>query len=140
MSTHPTTHYTEATQSTASMLPPEKKSTRCSAGLVKQAVKVAATAALADGVLVYYSYYDNSLYAVGKGPSAITVDAPSTSISKGQSIVIRGYVTDNLQAPKNWCKLANSTAYPQCQTKAWQIGWNTSTCKSQCPQTRLVFQ
>ncbi len=52
------------------------------------------TAVLADGVLCYYNYYDNSIYAVGKGPSAITVDAPLTNIARGQSVTIRGTVTD----------------------------------------------
>ncbi len=52
------------------------------------------TTILADGVLCYYNYYDNSIYAVGKGPSAITVDAPLTNIAKGQSLTLRGTVTD----------------------------------------------
>jgi hypothetical protein len=52
------------------------------------------TAVLADGVLCYYNYYDNSIYAVGKGPSATTVDAPMINIAQGQSITIRGTVTD----------------------------------------------
>ena len=52
------------------------------------------TGILADGTLVYYNYYDNQLYAVGKGPSAVTVDAPLTAVTAGQSIVIRGTVTD----------------------------------------------
>ncbi|MGF3521494.1 MAG: PQQ-binding-like beta-propeller repeat protein [Candidatus Bathyarchaeia archaeon] len=58
------------------------------------------TAVLADGVLVYYNYYDNSLYAIGKGPSAITVDAPATVIAKGESIVVRGTVSDQSAGAK----------------------------------------
>jgi len=58
------------------------------------------TAALGDGVLAYYNYYDNSIYAVGKGPSALTVDAPLASVNKGQSIVIRGTVTDQSAGAK----------------------------------------
>jgi hypothetical protein len=52
------------------------------------------TAVLADGVLCYCNYYDNSIYAVGKGPTAITVDAPLTNIALGQSVTIRGSITD----------------------------------------------
>ncbi|MCX8151104.1 MAG: PQQ-binding-like beta-propeller repeat protein [Candidatus Bathyarchaeota archaeon] len=52
------------------------------------------TSLLADGVLVYYNYYDNQLYAVGKGPSAITVDAPSIAVPECQPLTIRGTVTD----------------------------------------------
>ncbi len=58
------------------------------------------TAALADGVLTYYSYYENSIYAIGKGPSAVTVDAPLVGITKGQSIMIRGTVTDQSAGAK----------------------------------------
>jgi hypothetical protein len=63
------------------------------------------TAVLADGVLVYYNYYDNSLYAIGKGPSATTVEAPLTAITKGQSVIIRGTVTDQSAGAK--AKVAN---------------------------------
>ncbi len=52
------------------------------------------TSVLADGFLVYYSYYDNSIYSIGKGPSAMTVEAPMNGITLGESLVIRGTVTD----------------------------------------------
>jgi len=52
------------------------------------------TSVLADGVLAYYNYYDNSIYAIGKGPSATTVEAPMTAVTSGSSLVIRGTVTD----------------------------------------------
>ena len=60
-----------------------------------------ATSVLADGYLVYYNYYDNQLYCVGKGPSATTVEAPLTAITTGSSIDIRGTVTD--QSAGNTC-------------------------------------
>ena len=50
--------------------------------------------ALADGYLVYLNGYDMQIYCVGKGPSAITVDAPMTAVTKGNSLVIRGTITD----------------------------------------------
>ncbi len=50
--------------------------------------------ALADGYWVYYNYYDSRLYCIGKGPSALTVDAPMTAAILGQSVVIRGTVLD----------------------------------------------
>ena len=50
--------------------------------------------ALADGCLVYLNAYDMQIYSVGKGPSAITVEAPMAAITRGQSLVIRGTVTD----------------------------------------------
>jgi len=50
--------------------------------------------AVADGTWVYYNYYDGQLYAIGKGPSALTVAAPDVSVELGKSLVIRGTVTD----------------------------------------------
>ena len=50
--------------------------------------------AIADGVLVYLNQYDSQVYAVGKGPSAMTVEAPMTAATLGESVVIRGTVTD----------------------------------------------
>jgi hypothetical protein len=38
--------------------------------------------------------YDMRIYAVGKGPSAITIDAPMTAITAGDSMVLRGTLTD----------------------------------------------
>jgi outer membrane protein assembly factor BamB len=54
----------------------------------------ASTSVEADGYLVYYNYYDNQLYCIGKGPSATTVEAPLTAISPGSSVTIQGTVTD----------------------------------------------
>jgi len=52
------------------------------------------TCVLADGFFVYYNFYDNSVYSIGKGPSAITVEAPMTSVEPGKSLIISGMVTD----------------------------------------------
>jgi len=49
---------------------------------------------VADGFIVYHNMYDGQLYSIGKGPSALTVEAPMTAATLGQSIVIRGTVTD----------------------------------------------
>jgi len=52
------------------------------------------TAPVADGCLVYRNAYDNQIYCIGKGPTATTVEAPMTAITAGDSVVIRGTVTD----------------------------------------------
>jgi outer membrane protein assembly factor BamB len=49
---------------------------------------------VADGFYVYLNCYDMKVYSVGKGPSALTVDAPMTSFELGRSVIIRGTVTD----------------------------------------------
>jgi hypothetical protein len=53
----------------------------------------AGTMPVADGYLVAFNGYDNSLYCFGKGQTATTVEAPSTAIL-GSSLVILGTVTD----------------------------------------------
>jgi outer membrane protein assembly factor BamB len=50
--------------------------------------------ALADGYFTYINLYDMQIYCVGKGPSATTVEAPMTAITAGESLVLRGRVTD----------------------------------------------
>jgi hypothetical protein len=50
--------------------------------------------AVADGYLTTLSTYDNYMYVFGKGKSATTVTAPDKAITLGDSIVIRGTVTD----------------------------------------------
>ncbi len=52
------------------------------------------TSILADGFFVYYNYYDNQIYSVGKGPSKTTVSAPNLAAAEGQTVVISGSVTD----------------------------------------------
>ncbi|MCW4015909.1 MAG: hypothetical protein NWF06_06020 [Candidatus Bathyarchaeota archaeon] len=52
------------------------------------------TSALADGFLVYYNYYDNQVYCIGKGPSQTTVSAPNVGVSLGSSVLISGTVID----------------------------------------------
>ncbi|MCW4018591.1 MAG: PQQ-binding-like beta-propeller repeat protein [Candidatus Bathyarchaeota archaeon] len=50
--------------------------------------------AVSDGYLMTYNIYDGQVYVFGKGPSAITIDAPMTAVQLGSSLVIRGQVTD----------------------------------------------
>ena len=52
------------------------------------------TSILADGFFVYYNYYDNSIWSMGKGPSKTTVSAPNLAALPGQSVIISGSVTD----------------------------------------------
>jgi outer membrane protein assembly factor BamB len=57
-------------------------------------------AVVADGYLVGWNAYDNRIYCYGKGPSATTVEAPMTAIPLGDSVVIRGTVTDQCAGAK----------------------------------------
>jgi len=49
---------------------------------------------VADGYLLEYNNYDGELYNIGKGTSALTVDAPMTATTLGSTITLRGTVVD----------------------------------------------
>ena len=50
--------------------------------------------AMADGYNTWFNGYDNSIYVVGRGPSATTVQAPQTAITAGNNVIIQGTVMD----------------------------------------------
>ena len=52
------------------------------------------TFAVADGTLIYWNNYDHQVYAVAKGPTATTVDAPKAAVTLGNSLVLTGTVMD----------------------------------------------
>jgi hypothetical protein len=55
---------------------------------------------VAEGCFVYLNCYDTQIYTVGKGPSAMTIEAPKTSIELGKSLVISGTVIDTSAGTK----------------------------------------
>jgi hypothetical protein len=52
------------------------------------------TPIMGDSVIAMYNFYDQEVYAIGKGPSATTVQAPMTAITVGNTAMIEGTVTD----------------------------------------------
>ena len=67
------------------------------------------TGAIADGYLAFASQYDSTMYVFGKGKSAITIEAPLTAMTQGQSLVITGTVLDQSPAqPGTPCVSAQS--------------------------------
>jgi len=51
-------------------------------------------AVIGDSIMVTQDTYNQQIYAVGKGPSAITVTAPDFGTTAGTPVVIKGTVTD----------------------------------------------
>jgi outer membrane protein assembly factor BamB len=49
---------------------------------------------MGDSIIAMYNSYDQGVYAIGKGPSAITVEAPNVAVEAGAPFVITGTVTD----------------------------------------------
>ncbi|MCW4045572.1 MAG: PQQ-binding-like beta-propeller repeat protein [Candidatus Bathyarchaeota archaeon] len=56
--------------------------------------------AIADGYLVGLNLYDNQIYCYGKGPSATTVGVQNDVITHGNSVLIKGTVTDQCAGAK----------------------------------------
>ena len=50
--------------------------------------------ALADGFSTWFNSYDNQIYSVGRGPSAMTVSASPKVTTLSNSVLIEGTVTD----------------------------------------------
>ena len=50
--------------------------------------------AIANGVLLSLNAYDNQIYAFGKGPTKITINAPDLGVTTGAPIRITGSITD----------------------------------------------
>ena len=50
--------------------------------------------AIGDSIIAMYNTYDQRIFALGKGPSATTIEAPLVAVPKGSGVIIRGTVTD----------------------------------------------
>jgi outer membrane protein assembly factor BamB len=49
---------------------------------------------IADSIIATMDTYDSRIYAIGKGPSETTIEAPGAGVALGTPIVIKGMVTD----------------------------------------------
>jgi hypothetical protein len=49
---------------------------------------------IGDNIIAVHNLYENSIYAIGKGPSATTVTTSPKVIANGQAVVIEGTVMD----------------------------------------------
>lgn len=78
---------------------------------------------VADGFIVYHNMYDGQLYCIGKGPSALTVEAPLTSAMLGQSLTIRGTVTDIASGTTETDQAARFPEGVPCVSDASQGQW-----------------
>jgi outer membrane protein assembly factor BamB len=79
-----------------------------------------AATAMADGYLVEPNAYDNRLYCFGKGQSATTVTASPEVSAYGDSVLIKGTVTD--QSPGQTClgiPAAGTPAIADDSMSAW---------------------
>jgi hypothetical protein len=90
----------------------------------------ASTSVLADGVLCYYNYYDNQIYAIGKGTSATTVTATP---GVGNVVTIQGTVTDQSAGAKAKVASGEFSVVPAI-SDADQAAWmETLYMQQPCP-------
>jgi outer membrane protein assembly factor BamB len=64
---------------------------------------------IADSTILSFNTYDNRIYALGKGPSATTLTAPSISVPAGSQVVLSGTVTDVAAGTQEF---ARTTRFP----------------------------
>jgi len=81
------------------------------------------SAAVADGVLIYWNDYDGQIYAVGQGPSATTVQAPLTGVTVGDQAVIQGTVMDVSAGTKQTEQAADFPNGVPCVSDASMSAW-----------------
>jgi outer membrane protein assembly factor BamB len=51
-------------------------------------------AIIGDSIIVTQDTYDQQIYAIGKGPSTMTVTAPDAGVTTNSAVMIRGTITD----------------------------------------------
>lgn len=49
---------------------------------------------MGDSIIATMDTYDQRIYAIGKGPTAVTATAPDVSFELGKTVVIKGTITD----------------------------------------------
>jgi len=57
--------------------------------------------AISDGILTAANSHDGYIYAFGKGPSKTTVTSPDVAVTLGESVMIKGTVTDQSPGSKD---------------------------------------
>lgn len=79
--------------------------------------------AIADGFSTFLNGYDNQIYTVGRGPSAITVSAPDLAAATGQRVVIKGTVTDISSGTTQTAQAARFPNGIACASDASMKSW-----------------
>jgi len=80
-------------------------------------------ATIVDGVMTVLNAYDNQLYSYGKGPSAMTVAAPSVGVTTATPVTISGTVTDISAGTQQQAQAANFPYGVPAVSDASMTGW-----------------
>ena len=77
----------------------------------------------ADGIMVQCNCYDKLIYAFGKGPSKLTVTAPSVGVTTSTPVTISGTVTDISAGASQEAPAANFPNGLPCISDASMTPW-----------------
>ncbi len=90
--------------------------------------------AIADGVMLAESSYDNQIYAWAMGPSKTTVTAPSVGVTTATPVTIRGTVNDISAGTQQEAVAANFPGGLPCVSDASMTLWMEFVYQQQlCP-------
>jgi outer membrane protein assembly factor BamB len=97
---------------------------------------IGSSPAVADGYMVWFNGYDNQVYSYGKGPSSMTVTAPSVGVTTATPITISGTIADISAGSKQQAVAANFPHGLPCVSDASMSGWMEFVYQQQpCPAT-----
>ena len=95
---------------------------------------------IGDSIIATMDTYDQRIYAIGKGPSQTTINAPTVSADAGKSFIIQGSVTDispGTQTSALQMRFPNGV--PAVSDASQSHGCSTSTNNSRHQQTQPVY-
>ena len=78
---------------------------------------------MADGFVLSLNAFDSQIYCYGKGPSAITATVQNDIITQGNSVLIKGMVTDQCAGAKRIAEKQGFTDGVPAVSDADQQGW-----------------
>jgi hypothetical protein len=94
--------------------------------------------AMADGYNTWFNGYDNSIYVVGRGPSATTVTAPDIGITTATPITITGTVMDVSAGTKQPEQAADFPYGVPCASDASMSAWMSYVYQQQPEPTNFT--
>jgi hypothetical protein len=95
-------------------------------------------AILGDSIIATQDTYNQQIYAIGKGPSKLTVEAPSIGVMHGSSVVITGSVTDISPGTEDFTLRARFPNGVPAMSDASQSQWMTYVYKQFARPTDAV--
>jgi hypothetical protein len=78
---------------------------------------------IGDSIIVTMDTYDQQVWAIGKGPTALTASAPDVSVDSGNAVIIKGTITDESPGLKETSMMARFPNGVAAVSDASQSAW-----------------